>query len=213
MNIKSIYDVDFSKYGRVVNGYNNDKFVRVLEDCTPLTENVQYVPSDVCLENLVDKKSIQNNLYGGMPVQIGWCNGYNTKLNCFEYHRDSEINLGTEDFILLLAKESEITDGKLNTSCVKAFLCPAGVMVEIYATTLHYAPCQAKKGVGFRVMIVLPKGTNTECPDIKILNDEDKMLWAKNKWLIAHKDSAEAEQGAYIGLVGENTDIKDLIKE
>ena len=80
------------------------------------------------------------SLYGGMPVQFGWCNGHNTKLNCLEYHRDSEFNLGTEDFILLLAREDDIEGGKLDTGKVKAFRVPAGVLVEVYATTLHYGP-------------------------------------------------------------------------
>lgn len=91
---------------------------------------------------------MRDHVYGGMPIQLGWCNGHNTKLNCLEYHRDSEVNLGTEDFILLLAKEEEICGGLLDTACVKAFLCPAGTMVEVYATALHYAPCEAKPGQG-----------------------------------------------------------------
>jgi len=81
------------------------------------------------------------HLFGGMPVQLGWCNGHNTKLNCLEYHRDSEVNIGTHDFVLLLAKQDQIVDGVLDTALVKAFRVPAGVPVEVYATTLHYAPC------------------------------------------------------------------------
>ena len=33
---------------------------------------------------------------------------YNTRLNCLEYHRDSEVNVGARDFILLLGKQDEI---------------------------------------------------------------------------------------------------------
>ena len=79
-------------------------------------------------------------------------------------------------------------------------------------TTLHYAPCNGmtKDGVskdGFRVIIVLPKDTNTAKPDIKPKNLEDKLLWARNKWLIAHPDSSEAKAGAFVGLTGVNIDI------
>ena len=132
------------------------------------------------------------------------CYGRNTKLNCLEYHRDSEVNIGTTDFILLLAKISEIEDGRLNTGKVKAFKVPAGTAVEVYATTLHYAPC----GFGaFRVAVVLPKGTNTEAPVCEPKNAEDRLLRARNKWLLAHPDFAEAKFGAYIGLYGPNIDI------
>ena len=60
---------------------------------------------------------------------------------------------------------------------------------------------------GFRVAVGLPLGTNTEKPAITARNEEDKLLWARNKWLIAHAESGEAAQGAYVGLVGENIDI------
>ena len=79
--------------------------------------------------------------------------------------------------------------------------------------TLHYAPCEARPGAGFRVAIVLPRGTNTEKPAFSPENGEETLLWAKNKWLLAHPDSPEAKMGAKIGLVGENIDIVPLIKE
>ena len=76
---------------------------------------------------------------------------------------------------------------------------------------MHYAPCSAKKGEGFRVAIILPKGTNEDMPDITVKNEEDKYLWARNKWLVAHASTSEAAQGAHIGIIGENIDIADLI--
>ena len=84
-------------------------------------------------------------------------------------------------------------------------------MVEVYATTLHYAPCSAEEGQGFKVLIVLPEGTNGPRPDITPLNDEDRMLWACNKWLLAHGESAEAKEGAAVLLDGENIDIAGLL--
>ena len=133
-------------------------------------------------------------------------------MNCLEYHRDSEVNLGTKDFILLLAKIDDIEDGKLDSSKVKAFLCPAGVPVEVFGTTLHYAPCSAAKGEGFKVLVVLPKGTNGPKPEMTPVNDEDKLLWACNKWLLAHRDSNEAAAGAVVAIEGKNVDIAPDLK-
>ena len=147
-----------------------------------------------------------------MPIQIGMCWGYNTKLNCLEYHRDSEVNAGETDFVLLLAKEDEIEDGRLDTAKVKAFRVPAGTAVEVYGTTLHYAPCQTAK-TGFRVAVVLPKGTNTEKPVFEPQSEEDTWMTARNKWLLAHPDSSEAKTGAHIGLTGKNIDILDAKEE
>ena len=209
MKILSVFDSEFKPYGKVVTGLDEmvHSIVAALAN-TPLPEGVGYVPEEPLLQQLPAAAEVSTHLYGGMPVQLGWCNGHNTKLNCLEYHRDSELNCGTEDFILLLARMEDIApDGTLDTGRVKAFRVPAGVLVEVYATTLHYAPCSAAKGAGFRVLVALPKGTNGPRPDIQVLNREDSMLWACNKWLLAHPESSEAAQGAPAVLRGENIDI------
>ena len=61
--------------------------------------------------------------------------------------------------------------------------------------------------MGFRVLVALPRGTNEAAPAITPCNAEDKTLWARNKWLLAHAESAEAAQGAYVGLKGVNIDL------
>ena len=211
MKIYSVHDKEFTPYGHVVTGLDTTELLDALAR-TPLPETgTGYCPEEEELQELPVTVQVSEHLYGGMPVQMGWCNGRNTKLNCLEYHRDSEFNLGTEDFILLLARQEEIENGKLDTGKVKAFRVPAGVLVEVYATTLHYAPCHTDPAKGFRVLVALPAGTNTEKPDIRPLTEEDKLLRACNKWLLAHPDSAEAADGAYVGLTGENIDIADLL--
>ena len=213
MKILSVFDPEFKAYGKVVTGMEETvaEILAALEK-TPLPEGVGYVPTEPILQELPAATQVSENLFGGMPAQLGWCNGHNTRLNCLEYHRDSEFNLGTQDFILLLAKMEDIgDDGKLDTAKVKAFRAPAGTLVECYATTLHYAPCHCDAGKGFRVLVALPWLTNTDKPAIQELSPEDKLLWARNKWLLAHPESSEAAQGAYVGLVGENIDIADSI--
>ena len=212
MKIYSVFDPEFKPYGQVVDGMEEtvQEILDVLKDA-PQGAGVDYVPEYEPLQELPAMVEISEHCYGGMPVQLGWCNGHNTRLNCLEYHRDSEFNLGTEDFILLLAKQEEIVDAVLDTAKVKAFKVPAGTLVEVYATTLHYAPCHCDPAKGFRVMVALPMGTNTEKPDITPKTPEDKLLWARNKWLLAHPESAEAKQGAHIGLAGENINIASLL--
>ena len=151
MEILSVYDSAFKPYGRVVEGYPTEGLVKALAT-TPCTDGVVYLPRVEVLHSAPNAAKIGEGLYGGMPYELGYCNGHNTKLNCLEFHRDSEFNLGTDDFILLLATLSDLEDGELDTAKVKAFKVPAGVMVEVYATTLHYAPCHADAKKGFRVM-------------------------------------------------------------
>ena len=213
MKIYKVTDPEFVNYGRIIEGYEEEKkqIEDALRDKTPIPEGTDYVAEEKALQELPAAEKITNSLFGGSSMQFGWCNGHNTKLNCLEYHRSSEINLGTTDFILLLAKREEIVDYKIDSSKVKAFLVPKGVMVEVYATALHYAPCQASKDSGFQVLVGLPKGTNVGKPDFPVVNQEDRMLTATNKWLLAHAEASEAKDGAWVGITGENIDIADDI--
>lgn len=211
MKILPVTDPSFRNYGQILTGYDLGPMLDMLESVTPLSEGTAYQPEQAELMALPAAEELSKRAYGGMPIQIGWCNGHNTKLNCLEYHRDSELDVGTRDFILLVAKREEMENGRLDTGKVRAYFCPAGTMVELYATTLHYAPCSARKGEGFKVAIVLPKGTNGSRPDIRLENAEDEILWASNKWLLAHAGSGEAAQGAPVRLDGENIDIAALI--
>ena len=212
MKIYSIYDKKFKAYGNIVSGIE-ESVEQILEELKKLTvpNGVAYVAEEPSLQTLAAEKVVSSHLYGGMPVQLGYCAGHNTKLNCLEYHKNSEFNLGTEDFILLLARIDEIENGVIDSSKVRAFRVPKGVMVECFATTLHYAPCHINKERGFMMLVALPRSTNTAKPVIENKTFEDTLLWGKNKWLIAHPDSPEAKDGAYVGITGENIDISDSI--
>ena len=109
--------------------------------------------------------------------------------------------------ILLLGKQQDIeSDDTYDTAKVKAFFVPAGTVIEVYATTLHYAPCGVDKK-GFRCVVVLPQGTNYPIEQPHLLK-EDKLLAASNKWLLAHEEAKIA--GAFNGLKGENISIGNL---
>ena len=208
MKIYSVSDHAFKPYGKVLTGFDTAALVAAMKTSPMPESGTAYEPGIEVLEACGIFNEMRDRAYGGMPIQIGMCWGYNTKLNCLEYHRDCEVNVGETDFVLLLAKEDEIEDGMLDTAKVKAFRVPAGTAVEVYGTTLHYAPCQTTEA-GFRVAVVLPKGTNTETPVFEAKSEEDTWLTARNKWLLAHPDSSEAKTGAHIGLTGKNIDILD----
>ena len=209
MTIYSVHDPEFIQYGRVITGLEEavSEILPALAQI-PLPEGTGYVPTEPLLQDLPAADVMRDHCFGGMPVELGWCCGHNRNLNCLEYHRDSEFNLGTEEFILLLARQEEITDGFLDTAKVKAFLVPAGTLIEVYATTLNHAPCCTENTDSFRVLIVLPWGTNTDIPqNFEIRTPEDQLLTARNKWLLAHAESNEAAQGACVRLTGPNLSV------
>ena len=205
MKIYSVNDPEFKPYGRVVTGLEAAKAeILAALASTPLPAATDYVAEDERLQKLPAAVEVSEHLFGGMPCQLGWCNGHNTYLNCLEYHRDSEFNLGTEDFVLLLARMEDIEDGKLDTAKVKAFRAPAGTLVEVYATTLHYAPCGVE-GAGFRLVVVLPRGTNLPLETVPAREGIDRLLFCRNKWLLAHPEAQI--DGAFNGLTGENPTV------
>ena len=207
MKLYGIRDSEFRPYGRVIDGYDFSELISVLKTTTPCPDDgTVYVASDKKLESIDVAKVLEANIYGRMPIEVGYCNGHNTKLNALEYHRDSEVNIAADDVILLLAKKEEVNDDySLDTSMVKAFMVPAGTAVEIYATSLHYAPCHVHNE-GFRVAVVLPRGTNEALSTkTEVLSPEDKLLTHVNKWLIAHADGG-CPEGSFVGLTGKNVD-------
>lgn len=206
MKIYSVTDEKFKAYGRVVTGIDFSELCKAMEE-TPCPEDVIYVPGDPKLEALPVMKELTDKTYGELPIQIGYCNGHNCMLNAFEYHRSSEINVAATDAILILGRQQDITeDFTYDTSLAEAFLIPAGTAVEVYATTLHYAPCGVN-GQGFRVTVVLPKGTNLDL-EAAHAEGEDGHLTAKNKWLLGHPEGGLPE-GSPMGLIGKNLNINE----
>lgn len=205
MKILNVTDGAFRKYGRVISDIDFSGLLEKMEKTTPVPEDVVYVPSVPELEALPVFGELTEKTYGELPVQIGYCNGHNLKLNALEYHRSSEIDIAVNDLVLMLGWQPDITDDfTYDTSKVELFLVPAGTAVELYATTLHYAPCHVQEK-GFRCVVVLPKDTNLDL-DAAHANGEDGHLTAKNKWLLGHPEGG-LPAGSPMGLVGENLSL------
>lgn len=205
IKVCSIGDTEFAKYGRVVSGFDCSELLEKLKNTPKPKDGTVYVASDPELEKLDVFKKLTEEEFGGLPIELGYCNGVNRKLNALEYHRSSEINIAADDLILLLGSLCDVDPEKYtyDTSLVEAFLVPAGTAVELYATTLHFAPCSVGEN-GFRDAVVLPRDTNLPLEAEPKKENEAKLLFARNKWLIAHAESGLDKDGGFVGLVGEN---------
>lgn len=198
----SVYDSEFKTFGRILK-LDTDEIIKVAEQFE-MPEAVNYMPSTKEFESLVIAKEICNEIFGTLPTEVGYCYGHSRMLNATEWHTSSEINIAVTDMVLILGHLWDIEDEKIDSSLFKAFFVPKGTAIEVYATSLHYCPCQVSDN-GFRCVVALPRDTNTALET----RMKDKKITAENKWLIAHVDNqAKIKQGAVAGITGINYEIK-----
>jgi hypothetical protein len=200
----SVYDAEFARFGRVV-PFDVSALTAACEKAAVMPDSgVRYVPVLPELEALPAFEDVQRTLRGEAPCELGCCWGHSSALNCLEYHRSSEHNIAVSDLVVLLAAQQDMEGFDMPAGKIAGFFVPKGTTVELYATTLHYAPCQTTDE-GFRDIIVLPRGTNEPLSGPRPEGGDGRLLWARDKWLVAHPDSrAEVAAGAYPGLHGEN---------
>ncbi len=201
--ILSVTDPAFGEYGRVIEGLDTAALVAAA-NAIPRPENGSaYLASVPTFEALPIAAEIEEKIFGTLPSQLGYCHGHSSFLNATEWHDASEFNFAVTPLVLILGRRSQIKCGRIDSGDMKAFFVPAGTAIECYATTLHFCPCEVEAS-GFGFVVGLPRGTNTplEKPSA------DPLLWARNKWLLAHEANAGlVARGAVPGIYGENYEI------
>ena len=110
MKINHVKDEEFKKYGRILENIKVEGILKVMEKI-PIPESTVYAASVSELEDVVEEmEQLRIKGYGGLPIQIGYCNGNNHKLNAVEYHRCSEINIASTDLILILGCLQDVSE-------------------------------------------------------------------------------------------------------
>ncbi len=207
--IQSVKCDAFKSYGRIVEGYDFTETLSFMAEQTviPAEGNI-YIPCVDEMQQFDIFDRIQYTLFGGMPIQIGYCNGRNSTYNGFEYHKGSEINIAATDFMLVLGHIWDMKCNTYNVADAEVFFVEKGTAIEMYQTTLHLAPCKVCEE-GFKDIVILPLGTNTPLAGVKEhFDEEDEILLLKNKWVIAHPERRQLiSQGAFPGLIGENKEL------
>jgi hypothetical protein len=208
LRLYSVFDPAFAPYGRVLSCEDPAALSAAL-DQTPIPETGnRYEASAEPLEALPAVRALEKTVYGGMPIQAGFCNGNGDRLNAEEYHKCSEINYSTTGLVLLLALQEDLRDWQLDAAGVIGFYLPPEVLIELHPRVLHFAPCRVSDA-GFRCLVVLERGTNGPVgrPGPGAAGEE-RLLWMQNKWLLCHPDSPQAAKGAYVGIRGENLRLR-----
>ena len=198
-----VYSEEFSEYGRVISDIDTNAIVKEAQKTEPAKEGSVYLPSVSEFEALDIYADVRERIFGNLDTQIGYCYGHSSMLAATEWHSCSEFNVAVTPLVLILGKRSDIDGERLDSARMKAFLVPAGVALEVYATTLHFCPCEVSES-GFGCVVGLLRGTNTP------LNTpvSDKLLFRNNKWIIAHDENeALISKGVVPGIYGTNYKI------
>lgn len=206
IRIYSVHDDAFRAYGRVISA-DTEAICAVAKTAVEFpAEGSKYFSSVPELEALPETVALKEEYCGQLDEQMGLCLGHANQLNALEWHTCNEFNIAVKELVLLMAKRSDMdADGRLDANKVKAFYLAQGEMVEVFSDTLHFCPCEVTKD-GFSCIVGLQRGTN-----LPLENRTQGLLWAKNKWLLAHVDNASLiQRGGYPGIYGENWVINTI---
>ncbi len=221
--IKETGDPAFAAYGRVLDAHAFDGLVELADRVTGIDQDAnRYVASlpELEADGSLSRLSI---IFGCMPIQVGYCNGPNSKLNGLEYHKSTEVDVAVTDLVLILGRKADIgIDNSYDSRRAECYYLPKGCAIELWPEVLHFSPCRALAG-GFKSVIVLPRGTNEALGKDEVAaaralakpsgdapgDPEARLFFMKNKWLLAHPERAIlVERGAWPGIRGENIEVR-----
>ena len=206
LKILPVNSDDFKRYGKVLNSQDFSDMFSLSMDAIDLS-GPTYIRDLPALKNCSSFDSLKNTIFGEIELQTGLCFGLNNKMNGMEYHKSSEVIIAVTDVVLILGDVRDINDMQWDSSMAQCFFIEKGTAIELYGGTLHLAPCRVTSDP-FCAIIVLPEGTNSLLTDKT--HDTDPLLFMNNKWLICHKDSPAVAKGGFVGISGDNIQIKTL---
>ncbi len=212
-HISDLTDSEFSEYGLTYPQYNLTELQTFLKDNIKIPPSKQdniYVPSNPKIENIPVIQQISQDLFAGLPIEVGECSGHNSALTALEYHQGSEVNIFATDVVMALGKRYQMKNQQFNAEKdAKLFFIPANTVVEFYSDTLHYSPCEVYSS-GFKFIVMLIKGSNQPLP--ANYHKNNPLVMKTNKFQIAHKSRTDKiNQGELPGLIGELIKIKPII--
>ncbi|MEG0268498.1 MAG: DUF4867 family protein [Carnobacterium sp.] len=209
----TIHDVtssEFKAYGNILEGYDITAIKEYAEKNIAIPkEGNSYSPSNDELEKFEIIKRIEADVYAGLPVEAGECAGNNTAFSAYEYHQGSEVNIVLTDVLMVLGKREQAIEGIFNAQeDAKIFFVPAGTLIEMYSSTLHYSPCIVDK-TGFKVIVILIKGSNE--PFKGKFESKNEEIVKKNKFQLVHETRTDKiAEGIKVGLIGKLITLRPI---
>jgi hypothetical protein len=155
------------------------------------------------LQNHPFIQEIQDSIYGGEAIQVGWTYGNNGALDYLQYNGVKVTLVTAEDAVLFVGSKDKFDEaaGSYATSNAKAYYVPANAVIELKPETLYSMPVRVIKSTGQLTAVIMPAGVGLEAASPG--SGFDRGLVANNLWIFGLPDNSP-----YAGLTGKNIAIE-----
>ena len=199
-------DPKFKSFGTPYWDLDATGFVKSMKDNFKgqMSDQAVYEPKVDALQNDPLIAQIQEKIYGGKPVQVGWVYGNNAKLDFLEYNGEIVTLIPADNSVIFVGDKANLDQSswKFDVGKTNAFFMPASSVVSLKPDTLHSAPIRVANNTGQLTAVIVPAGVGLEpaTPGTGM----DQALYSNGRWIFAVPGIAG---GFYEGLTGSNKEI------
>jgi hypothetical protein len=202
-----IDDPKFEDYGELHWEIDPTDFVAAMEEnfTGEKTEQAVYEPVVDALQDHPFVSQIQELVYDGEPVQVGWIYGLNGSFDALEFNGVTVTLIPANDIVLFLGPEEKLNtdDWTYASGDTEAFFVPDHAIVELYPGTMRSFPVRVIRDTGYLAAVIVPEGVGLE--EAAPGQGKDQALVGSDHWVFGFAGNTG---GFYEGLTGSNTAIE-----
>jgi hypothetical protein len=199
-------DPKFDEFGAAFWELDPADFVEAMraEFSGQMGDQAVYEPVVEALQDHPLVAEIQEMIYNGEPVQVGWVYGNNANLDYLELNEAPVTLITAENAVLFVGSKANLdqTAWTFDVKNANAFYIPANSVVSLKPETLHSAPVRVSEETGVLTAVIVPEGLGAET--VSPGSGMDQALVSNNRWIFAFPG---VMNGLFEGLTGSNKSI------
>lgn len=125
-------------------------------------EESVYEPAVDALQNDPFVAQVQDTIFGGGPVQVGWVYGNTGDLELMYHTPVSATLITANDVVLFAGANDEATGGSVDSKNTSAYFTPHNSVIEMGPGSLFSIPVRAIKESGQITAVIVPQGAELE---------------------------------------------------
>jgi hypothetical protein len=156
----------FAAFGTTHWELDSSQFTQAMLDAFDgqMGEEAVYEPVVDSLQDDPFVAQVQDVIYGGEPVQVGWIYGNNSNLELMYHSTVSATLVPAYNIILFTGSTADVdaASGTLDSKDANGYFSPPGAVIEMGPDSLFSIPIRAIKQVGQLTAVIVPQGTELE---------------------------------------------------